>query len=526
MALNLRFAAALLLCTALTGCVTLREDYRVTPSYAFDRPQETTLGQAMATDQANHPGESGYRLISGGVAALLTRAAMADLAESSIDAQYYIFQSDAAGAFLLERLIAAAERGVRVRILLDDFMLGFEDVALAQLADAHPQIEIRVFNPFPNRSRLLRPLQLVMHLDRLGMRMHNKAFIADGQVAVVGGRNIGDHYFEAQESSNFRDLDILASGPIVKDVAKHFDDYWNSPVTVPVAAFGVTLSERWGKREMEHLRRFAAEPQGPHAEYARRKPEFTGRLLAGGADLIWAKGLAVAEQPMRAPDDPAKSARFQSEILRALVNVRDEAKKEVVTVMAYYIPTRRGIEVLSDLVARGVRIRILTNSLASTDVLAVHAGYAPYRAALLAAGVELYEYRADAPRPAPQEHVMRLGSTSSALHAKVIVYDRRIVWIGSANSDPRSRRVNTEGGLLIESEVLAERILKSLEPDFSPERSWRLSLQDTGSGANSIVWNGVQDGKPVRLDTEPGGGLLRGLGAWFFSILPGIEGLL
>jgi putative cardiolipin synthase len=519
----LRAAVVILLCTAVTGCVTLREDYPTTPSYAFDRPGETTLGRAMVAEQARHPGESGYRLISGGVAALLTRAAMADLAERSIDAQYYIFQSDAAGAFLLERLIAAAGRGVRVRILLDDYMLGFEDVALAQLADAHPQIEIRIFNPFPNRSRLLRPLQLAFQLDRLGMRMHNKAFIADGQIAVVGGRNIGDHYFEAQETSNFRDVDILATGPIVADVGRHFDEYWNSPVTVPVAAFGVTLSERWGKREMEHLRRFAEEPRGPHAEYARRKQEFTGRLLAGTADFAWAKGVSVAERPVRAPDS-TKSARLQSEILRTLANVRNEAKREVVMVMAYYVPGKRGVELISELTARGVRVRILTNSLASTDVLAVHAGYAPYRPALLATGAEIHEYRPDAQRPAPQEHVMRAGSTNSALHAKVIVYDRRTVWIGSANSDPRSRRLNTESGLLIESAILAERILKSLEPDFSPERSWRLSLQDPETGA--IAWSGTQDGKPVRLDTEPGGGLLRGFGTWLFSILPGVESLL
>src|SRR4030095_14475773 len=167
-----RAAVALLLAT-LAGCVTLQENYPAPPSYAFDRPEETTFGRAAAERQARHPGLSGYRLIQGGVAALMTRAAMADLAERSIDAQYYVYQPDAAGAFLLERLIAAAERGVRVRLLLDDYALGFEDVALVKLVDAHPQIEIRIFNPFPHRSRWSRPLQLVFQLERLGMRMHN-----------------------------------------------------------------------------------------------------------------------------------------------------------------------------------------------------------------------------------------------------------------------------------------------------------------------------------------------------------------
>jgi len=400
-------------------------------------------------------------------------------------------------------------------------------VALARLVDAHPQIEIRIFNPFPYRARWSRPLQLAFQLDRLGMRMHNKVFAADGQVAVLGGRNISDHYFEAQGESNFRDLDILASGPIVRDVSRHFDEYWNSPVAVPVSAFRVTLSERWGKRELEELRRFANEPHGPHAEYARRKPEFVKRLLAGGGDFIWAQGVAVAERPVRGPADAAKSAKIGSEILRTLAIVRKQVKREVVMVMAYYVPGERGVELVSELVARGVRVRILTNSLASTDVLAAYAGYSIYRPALLAAGVELHEYRADAQRPAPKGQRMRHGSTDSALHAKVIVYDRRIVWIGSANSDPRSRRLNTEAGLLIESEVLAERVLKSLEQDFSPQHSWRLALDgDPRSDGKHIVWTGEQDGKPLRLEQEPGGSLLRGIGVWFYSILPGIESLL
>ena len=521
-----RAAVALLLAT-LAGCVTLQENYPTPPSYAFDRPQETTLGRAAAARQAQHPGLSGYRLINGGVAALMTRAAMADLAERSIDAQYYVYEPDAAGAFLLERLIDAAGRGVRVRLLLDDYMLGFEDVALAKLVDAHPQIEIRVFNPFPHRARWTRPLQVVLHLDRLGMRMHNKVFIADGQKAVVGGRNIGDHYFEAQETSNFRDVDVLASGPIVKEVGRQFDEYWNSPLAVPVAAFGVALSERWGQRERDELRRFAAEPQGPHAQYERRKQEFTERLLKGAADLVWADAVAIAEQPVRGVPDPAKGARSLSEISRTLSDMRRTAQKEVVMVMAYYVPGKRGVELMSELVARGVKVRILTNSLASTDVVAVHAGYATYRPALLAAGVELHEFRVDAERPAPQDHVMRRGSTESALHAKVIVYDRRFVWIGSANADHRSRRLNTEAGLLIESEELAQRLLKGLERDFSPRQSWRLVLESgQDRNAGGIVWTGEVDGKEVRLTEEPGAGWARGLEYWFYSILPGIENLL
>ena len=526
--LMLQAAVAVLLFATIASCVTLRQDVQVTPSYAFDHPEETSLGRAYLADQASHPEQSGFRLINGGVAALMTRAALADLAERAIDVQYYIYEPDAAGAFLLERLIAAAERGVRVRILLDDFGLGFEDVALARLVDAHPGIEIRIFNPFPLRARWSRPLQLALQLDRLGMRMHNKLFVADSQIAVVGGRNISNTYFEAEGESNFRDLDILASGPVVRDVAGHFDDYWNSPVAVPVAAFRVTPGERAGRHELEELHRFANDAHGPHAEYARRKAEFVKRLLTGMADLIWARGESVSELPVRDSAGPAKSARPASEIGRTLASARNDARSEVVTVMAYYIPGKRGLEVVSGMTARGVRVRILTNSLASTDVLAAHAGYSRYRPALLAAGIELHEYRADAHRPAPKDQIMRAGSSDSALHAKVRVYDRRIVWIGSANSDPRSRRINTEAGVLIDSEILAERFLKALEEDFSPQQSWRLTLEDGGSpgGAKQITWHGEQDGKPVRTQEEPGGGFRRALSQLFYSIMPNIEDLL
>jgi putative cardiolipin synthase len=519
-------AAAVLVAALVSGCVTLRQDFHAVPSYAFDRSAETTLGRAYAADESRHPGQSGYRLINSGVGALMTRAALADLAERSIDVQYFIFEPDAAGAFLLERLISAAQRGVRVRILLDDYNLGFEDVALAKLVDAHPRIEIRVFNPFPHRARWSRPLQLALQLDKLGMRMHNKVFVVDGQVAILGGRNVSNTYFEAEGEVNFRDLDMLAAGPIVKDVSMHFDDYWNSPVAVPVEALTVSREERVGRQGLEELHRFAEDKLGPHAEYARRKADFIKRMLAGGADLIWARGEAVAERPVREAD-PAKPERVPSAILRTLASVRKEAKKEVVMVMAYYIPGKRGLELISELAARGVRVRLLTNSLASTDVIAVHASYSSYRPALLAAGIELHEYRTDAERPAAKGHLTRVGRSDSALHTKVMVYDRRFVWIGSANSDARSRRINTEAGLLIDSEVLAERLLKGLEQDFSPQQSWRLSLEgDSGSNRNRIVWNGVEDGQPVRLQEEPGGGLRRGLSMLLYAIMPNIEDLL
>ena len=528
--LEWRPAAALaLLLAALCGCagVTVREGYQATPSSAFDRPGETALGRAFAAEQARHGGLSGFRLLQSGGGALMTRAALADLAERALDLKYYIYEPDETGAFLLQKLMAAAERGVRVRMLLDDFGLGFDDLSLARIVDEHPLIEIRVFNPFPGRPRWSRPLQIVFDLDRLGMRMHNKVFAVDGQVAILGGRNISNRYFEAVADSNFRDLDVLAAGPIVRDVSRQFDEYWNSPLAVPVSAFVTPSQARSATQDLVELQRLAGAEHGPQAEYAQRKKVFLDRLLIGDPDMVWAKGIAVAERAVRESPAPERPASSLSEVTRTLAIERQGIKYELVMAMAYYVPGARGIEIMSELRRRGVRVRILTNSLASTDVPAVHAGYARYRAALLATGVELHEYRPDAQRPARQGNLMRGGESDSALHTKVIVYDRRLVWVGSANSDPRSRRVNTEGGFLIESPAFAERLLARIEDDLSLQHSWRLGLESvSGTDEKRIVWNGMQDGQIVRLEREQGAGLMRRFRAWFYSLLPGLEDLL
>ena len=512
----------LLLLASLAGCATIRGDYVAQPSQAFDRPQETALGRAYAAGQAERPGLSAFRLINNGVSALLTRAALADLAERSLDIQYYIYDPDETGAFLLERIQAAAERGVRVRIILDDYLLGLDDASLARI-DAHPNVEVRIFNPYRDRMRWSRPLQMLFNLDRLGRRMHNKVFVADGQIGILGGRNISNHYMEGEAEANFRDVDLLASGPVVGEALRSFDAFWNSEIVVPVAAFEARPADNDDALHFDRLRAEAAAGRGPYAEYGQRKPDFLRRLLAGEG-MIWAKGRAIAEPPVRQREGEAKPS---AEIARALAIARQNARKEVTYAVAYFVPGERGVQLLSELAGRGVRVRVLTNSLAATDVVAVHAGYAKYREGLLAGGVELYEYRSDARRPEPGGHRLRLGSSGSALHAKVVVHDRRLVWVGSANFDPRSRRLNTEAGLLIESEELAERLLSSIEWDFSPRNSWQLGLEkDPQGGSRRLTWNGERDGKIVNLAQEPDAGLLRHLGVLFYSILPGVEDLL
>lgn len=518
---TIRFWIAAAILAALASCAPIRLDQTAEPSHAYDRPHETALGRAHALEQAKHPGLSAYRLINNGSSAIVTRGVLADLAERSIDLQYFIFDADDIGAFIAERLLAAANRGVRVRMIIDDYQSRVMDATLARL-DAHPNIEIRIYNPYPDRA-WWRPMQMLLNLDRLGRRMHNKVYAVDGQAAILGGRNLSNHYFEAEGETNFRDVDVLASGPVVKDVLRQFDSYWNSPVVVPVAAYNAMPTPGPATELPPELRKFIDAERGPFAEYARRREEIRARIMHPAGEFIWAKGVAVSEPPIRRE---AGAPKASAEVARTLAIQRQATKSEFVMQTAYFVPTDRGVEVLSELVRRGVRVRTMTNSLATTDVPAVHAGYARYREALIAGGVELHEYRPDASRPTPKGHLLRLGRSESTLHAKVIVHDRSVVWIGSANSDPRSRRLNTETGLLIESRELAERLLETMERDFSPEQSWKLSLEpDPAGSAKRLVWRGTQDGQAVRLEREPGAGLLKQLGVILFSLLP-IEELL
>jgi len=508
---------------ALVGsCAPIRDEVAPPASQAIARPTDSTLARGFAAIESRQDGKSGFRLINNGVSALMTRAALADLAEKTIDFQTFIFDADEVGAFVLDRLIAAAGRGVRVRILLDDYQLGLDDWILARL-NALPNIEVRLFNPFPDRMRWSRPFQMVFHLDRLGRRMHNKLFAVDNQLALIGGRNISNHYFEAVGDLNFRDIELVATGPVVDQASRSFDAFWASAIVVPVAALDRDGHHPEAIEHLADLLTKNGEAEGPMAEYRRQGEAFRARVQ-DPASYMWANGRVVAEPPIRQPPGALKPS---SEIARAHAIARQAASREVVYEVAYFVPGERGVEVLADLVKRGVAVTVLTNSLASTDVVAVHSSYAFYRQPLLEAGVKLFEYRIDAKRPEPAGHRLRLGSSGSGLHAKIVVYDRKTVWVGSANFDPRSRRLNTEIGLMIESPELAERILSGIALDFSPSHSWRLDVRnESESGLKRLVWIGHDNGQTVERAVEPDAGLWRRLNALFYAVLPGIEELL
>jgi putative cardiolipin synthase len=440
---------------------------------------------------AARPGHSACVLIDEGPVALMLRSVLTDQAQRTIDVQTYLYDDDEAGIVLMNRLRLAAERGVRVRLLIDDNGLRTDD-CLPLLLDSLSNVEVRVFNPFRLRPRWTRPLQFPFEFRRLNHRMHNKLYVVDGVATVIGGRNIGGHYFEAHETANFTDLDVLLLGPVARDAQACFERYWACELSVPLAT---AMGKRHTCRAMERLERYVHVARFSQLQDLYRIESLDlGEVLRRGPHKVhWATTRIVA-------DDPGKAAahhawRVPQIMIEALRETWDRAEKDVIAAMAYFVPGRRGAGNLIRMRRRGVRVRILTNSLASNDVPTVHAGYTRYRRALLRAGVELFEYQRFGNRPRRHR-----ASSSNALHAKTIVVDRRLAWIGSFNLDPRSSRLNTEMAVLLESTSLASDLASRIERDLAADRSWRVERKPL---SRELRWSGQRDGTPVVVHHEP-----------------------
>lgn len=496
-----RAVVAIFLAVALTGCVTARFDAPRTRSEAWMQPGETLLGRAFTDQFPAQDGQSGFHLLTSGMEAFSMRAALSESAQRTLDLQYYIVREDVTADLLLHRVLLAANRGVRVRLLIDDVYAAGNDLRLATFS-SHPEIEVRVFNPFTRRGALgvSQLFEFLGDSMRLNHRMHNKLWIADNAAAIVGGRNVGDEYFDAHSGFNFADLDVLVAGPVVRDISRGFDEYWNSEWAVPVEAF---VAIQPGPERLAALERhLEARLEAFHdTEYARTLRE-TGpalRLRSGSLPLVAAQAIALYDTPAKVSDkgDGSADPVFSSSV-RPLI---EAAQREVILISPYFIPSERGVGILTALVGRGVRVRILTNSLASTDTPLAHAGYARYRARLLAAGVELYEMRPDQPRDAVSGR--HAGASSSAsLHAKAVVVDRRHALLGSMNLDPRSRLHNTEVALLLQSEQIGARLGTFFDEATQPAHVFRLaavSRQDT----LQIVWVTEEGSRQIRYYREP-----------------------
>ncbi|HEY3756073.1 MAG TPA: phospholipase D family protein [Opitutaceae bacterium] len=505
----------------MTGCATM-ERSRVAhgpreASFVFD-PATTPLGQALLPQEALHPGQSGFGLVSYGLEALVARTAIVDGASRSLDVQYYIYAADQAGSLFMQHLIQAAQRGVRVRLLLDDFNLR-DDGELATLA-AVPNFQIRIFNPVSFRARWARLPEYALSFGRADRRMHNKLLIGDNAVGILGGRNIADHYFSLEEQDNFRDFDLLAEGPVVRAASTAFDEYWNSPYAVPV---GEIIHRRENAASMAALMgRLAARAkpaQGFEKRYEALRPHYLPDLFRSG-ELVWAQGEIVTDSPGRVSGDGGATDSVADRLNAEF----DRAQKEVLVEAAYFLPGEEGMRRFEDMRRRGVKVKLLTCALATTDVPMVYLAYSKYRRPLLESGVDLYEYRLIAPGVKRSKLWYHSGYSETVLHSKAIVFDQKRIWIGSLNLDPRSMRLNTEIAAVVDSEVLAQRLAADMFQDMAPDRSWQVELVPRGGtgGGEGVVWIGEQNGKRIVRTHEPASWLRR-LDSLLLSVLPGIE---
>jgi putative cardiolipin synthase len=492
----------------MTGCAPLPSLEGRTVSAAFVRTSDTRLGRAVEPVAAKHPGTSGVHPLLDARDAFAARVLLARAAERSLDIQYYIWQDDVSGRLLFRELHDAAARGIRVRLLLDDNGVSGLDPTLAGL-DAHPNIEVRLFNPFARRGAL-RWLGYVTDFPRLNRRMHNKSFTADNQATIVGGRNIGDEYFDAvEEGLAFVDLDVLAVGPVVRQVSKDFDRYWASGAAYPVDRIlqGTTAASQ-------------AEPGDAKAERymeAVRTSPFVQELLEGRLAFEWAPTRMLSDDPAKGLGAAPESALLPNKLGELL----GEPKRNVELVSAYFVPAETGTDMLVQMARRGVKVRILTNALEATDVAPVHAGYAKRRRELLEAGVTLYELRRLSPHRGGESRLVGAsGSSASSLHAKTFAVDGERVFIGSFNFDPRSARLNTEMGFVIESRVMAQRMAAAFDGGI-PAASYEPRL----SAGGKLYWIEHREGQELRHDTEPGASAWQRAAVCLIALLP-VEWLL
>ncbi len=429
----------------------------------------TRLGRAIAPRAARHPGLSGVLALEDGVDAFAARHWLAQLAERTIDVQYYIWEADTSGRLLFSALLEAAKRGVQVRVLLDDNNTSGMDALLARL-DSHPNIQVRLFNPFSFRT--LRALGYLTDFARLNRRMHNKSFTVDGEVTIVGGRNVGDAYFGVGEQPIFSDLDVLTIGEVVPQVSADFEAYWNSASVKPLSSvvsesladngIGLTDSESDSPTARRYLERLTTTSFARHIE--------TGEL-----PLIWAPASLLSDDPRKGQGREDRKSLLAERFHKVI----GAPEVQLDLISAYFVPTRSGVALLLSLARRGVKIAILTNSLAANDVSVVHAGYARWRKKLLRRGIALYELKPDPQMPHALHDRGLTGSSGSSLHAKTFSVDNKKVFIGSFNFDPRSAMLNTEMGLVIESEELAHTIHQRFT-EGQRRVAWELRLDRWG----------------------------------------------
>ncbi len=493
----------MLMLLALSGCAsTLDLDTARTSSYATPSDTASPLQSQLAAHLP--PGESGFHLLLGGHAALAARLELARRASHTLDVQSYLFHNDTTGKLVAAELLAAAERGVRVRLLIDDIDTADKDLGLATL-NAHPNIQIRLFNPFHTRSTnlLVKAWQALRDGVRLNRRMHNKVFIADNQLGITGGRNIGDEYFDARNDLAFVDLDVIAAGAIVDSLSQAFDQYWNSDLAVPAAALPVTISDSRLQRAAQFLQAYRATHLNSGLSRELNAVDPVPGLLTG--ETRWQ--LARADLIVDRPEKALSATNAPSELMIGqLAGLWINPRRRALIVSPYFVPGPFGMAYFRYWHHTGVQIDILTNSYAASDVPLVHAGYANYRIPLLETGVNLYELKPIAEPTGGRLRDLGSGSSRASLHAKAFVFDDEHVFIGSFNFDPRSALLNTEMGLVIHSPEIARQVTAIAEDAMRPERSYQPHLVVENDGkdmARRLQWHDVHQGAERMSELEP-----------------------
>ncbi|SAL26220.1 phospholipase D/transphosphatidylase [Caballeronia arvi] len=499
----------------MTACASLPPQSGRIETHALPDTASTRLGMMFSSSEAAHPGDNAFHLLVDGTDALVARVILSERAERTLDLQYYIWHSDLTGREMAASIMRAADRGVRVRLLLDDLGTNADDQFLLALA-SHPNVQVRLFNPVA--SRTFKTLGSAVEFFRVNRRMHNKAFIADNEAAILGGRNIGDEYFGASSTVSFGDLDVLVHGPVVREVSTAFDLYWNSDAAYPIEnlmgrhADPDALADYRKKLDAYLL----SEQHSPYVAQVRER--LADVIQAHDTAFSWGKATLLYDDPAKITRAPGDTEGHLMSQFRAL-NLAPE--KDMLIVSPYFVPRKEGVQWMRSMTSRGVRVTVLTNSLAATDVAAVHAGYQRYRKDMLEAGVILYELKpiasADGDKTTKKS---TFGSSKASLHAKTYVFDRKRIFIGSMNLDPRSVELNTEIGVYCESEAAAVQVADGLGANLD-RIAWRVELRDDGNGRTRMVWiDTAANGDTTVLDKEPGVSALKRAGIWMLGLLP------
>jgi putative cardiolipin synthase len=493
---------------ALAACAGLEPRPELPVDTALPPGSGTALDGLIAEGEARRPGESGFRLVREGPEAFAIRSRSAALAGRSLDVQTYIWHDDLTGGFLAVQLLEAADRGVKVRLLVDDMDARSKNYAFAAL-EAHPNIDVRMFNPFESRTGAVTfALEALGSFGRINRRMHNKTWIADNRIAVVGGRNLGDEYFGASDEVNFVDLDFAMVGPIVRDASASFDRYWNSPVAYPM---NVLAPDDVSPAALQALR-YRIAPQVEKAWTSRfaaelRQSDAVQRLVAGDWPMHWSpKYRFVSDDPLKATGKT--DGLGGSQVLALLGPVLKSSRTNVSIISPYFVPGEQGTRGLVDVAASGSDVRVLTNSLAANDVAMVYGGYSEWREELLEGGVKLWELK---PTAGGTVKSSMFGSSGASLHTKALVVDGTIAFVGSYNLDPRSTSLNCEQGIFVESAEIAAQLEGIFRTDSSGARAWAVTLHD-----GKLQW---ADGTQTH-DSSPDASAGRKFQAWMATVLP------